>query len=300
MKKHSFKHKIPAWFFVFLLVFSLSMGALAEPGTIFPWLACTMDVALVTADPELVEYRDAPSDGIMAMVKLVSLSGGMKTDDIKANCHQIIFRDGHGDEFEASSLRFRGISFDKTAGFIDNPEQDTFELLFFLKGKDESAITGAKLVVSGEAQGERIIVPLDKAPREIAANDPGEQDASGDPSFLLGGVRYTISALEDEPRYQRPNRMDGKEGHMVAFSYPGHGSDARDANKQLYSGARLRQPDGDMVKPYSNSDNIGNPYELYFGLSDDVLLSDCVFTIAGDDGEVEIPLSGIGGDDAEK
>lgn len=299
--------KALAGFLALLLALSLALGAPAESGTIFPWLSYTLDVALVTTDPELVAVQNMPKDGTLVLVKLISPDGGIKTEDIKENYNTISFRDGKGDEFTTDSLRYRCVNFDAATGFSDKPEQDAFELLFYLKGRDESALAGAKLVVPGEAQGERIIVPLDNAPREEVAEKPDQQDAnetdeqsvSGTPTFLLGGVQYTISALEDVPKYQRPNRMDGKEGHLVVFSYPGLGADAAEANKQLYSGARLRQPNGDLVRAYSNSDNLGNPYELYFGLSDNVLLSNCVFTITGDDGEVEIPLSVLGGADAE-
>jgi hypothetical protein len=93
-------------------------------------------------------------------------------------------------------------------------------------------------VVPGEAQNEHILVSLDNVPRDAVTNDPGEQGTSGTPSFLLGGFRYMISALEDEPRFQLPNRMDGKEGHVVAFSYPGNGSDAKDTNKKLYTNVK--------------------------------------------------------------
>ncbi len=297
MKNSSRIVKVFAWFLALLLALCLSLGALAEAGTIFPWLTYTLDVALVTADPELVDFQDAPDGGVMVMVKLVPLSGTVKAADIREKSFDISLRDGNGDEYEARTWRVRGLEQLEGNGFPTlKEEQDSFELLFFLEGRDESALAGAKLIVPDSVEGQRLLVPLDKAPHETAASAQAADGAPSASSFLLGGVRYTISALADEPAFQLPNMMDGKAGHVVAFSYPGHGSDAEDANQLRYSVARLRQPNGDVVKPYSNGNNIGNPYELYFGLSDGVLLADCEFTITGDEGDVRIPLSGVAGE----
>jgi len=295
MKTIRHTHNGLLWLFVLVLSLCLCFGAIAESGTIFPWLTYTLDVALVTADPEVVDFKDAPSDGAMVMVKLVSDYGTIQTDDIKEHSEAITLRDKDGNEYQPYSYRFRSVDFDSATGlFSTKPEQDGFELLFFLDGKDESVVTGAVLVVPTDVVDENIIVALDKAPHKATKGDVAAENAEvGEPavaSFVLSGIRYTISTLEDAPAYQLPNYMDGKEGHVVAFSYPGSGAEAEDANMQLYSGAHLRQPNGDLVPAYSNSDNIGNPYELYFGLSDDVMLADCVFTILGDTGEVEIPL----------
>jgi hypothetical protein len=286
------------WLFVLVLSLCLCFGAMAESGTIFPWLTYTLDVALVTADPEVVDIKDTPGGGAMVMVKLVSDYGTIQTDDIKVHSEAITLRDKDGNEYQPYSYRFRGVDFDSATGlFSTKPEQDGFELIFFLEGKDESVITGAMLVVPTDAVDENIIVALDKAPHKAtdgdAVTEHAEDGEPADASFVLGGIHFSISALEDTPAFQLPNHMDGKEGHVVAFSYPGSGTEAEDANRQLYSGARLRQPNGDLVTPYSNSDNIGNPYELYFGLSDQVVLSDCVFIIQSDTGRVEIPLSSL-------
>ena len=89
------------WLFVLVLSLCLCFGAIAEYGTIFPWLTYTLDVALVTADPEVVDFRDAPSDGAMVMVKLVSDYGTIQTDDIKEHSEDIKLRDVDGDEYKA-------------------------------------------------------------------------------------------------------------------------------------------------------------------------------------------------------
>lgn len=314
--------------FCWLLALTLSLGlclcAQAESGTIFPWLDYTMDVTLCTADPEVVDFTDTPSGGVMVMVKLAPVSGTVKTEDITTRESDFSFRDGDGDEYAVHTWRLRGITFDVVTGeFGTKDEQDSFELLFFLQGKDAAAIEGAKLLVSGENDGERIVVPLDLAPRELPTE--GEEETPAEPadeatpaqtaeptaeptadgttdenakdvphsdfSFVLGGIRYTIAALDDTPDFLMPNQMDGKAGHLVTFSYAESGEEAETANDQLYENARLREPGGDSVRAYCNTDNIGNPYELYFGLSNNVLLQDCVFTIQSDEGPVEIPLA---------
>ncbi|NLV59442.1 MAG: hypothetical protein GXY67_11850 [Clostridiales bacterium] len=286
-----------AWFLTFLLALSLTLGAMAESGTIFPWLSYTLDVALVSTDPETVNDPDAPSDGTVVMVKLISPYGMISTEDIDTHSEEIRFRDADGDEYTAYSWRVRGVDYDADKGFSTRPEQEAFEMLYNLDGKTAEAVTGAKLLIPTGVEGETIIVSLDKAPHDGATEQAPEAEevaANADVSFVLGGIRYTISALEDEPSYVPENFMDGKAGHLVSFSYAGPGKEAEDANDQLYSNARLIQPNGDEVRAYCNSDNIGNPYELFFGLSGDVLLADCVFTLQGDEGEVKIMLSGVG------
>lgn len=298
MKKTLRANKGLVWFLTLLLALSLTLGAMAEPGTIFPWLEdYTLDVALVTTDPEAVNDPDAPTDGTIVMVQLISPYGTISVEDIEAHCEEIRFRDADGEECAAYSWRVRGVDFDADKGFSIRPQQDGFEMLYFLEGKTEEAVSGAKLLIPTGVEGERVVVSLDKAPHSGAEDEAPEAEetaASSGASFVLGGVRYTISALEDEPSFVPENFLDGKEGHLVSFSYAGPGKEAEEANDQLYSGARLIQPNDDQVRAYCNSDNIGNPYELYFGLSNDILLADCVFTIMGDDGDVEIPLSGVG------
>ncbi len=256
----------------------------------------------------------------MVLVKLAPVSGTVKTEDIKSHAADFTLRDRDGDEFAAHTWRMRGVTFDVTTGvFGVKDEQTDFDLLFFLQGKDAAALTGAKLLISGENAGERVVVPLDLAPHALPAE--GEEAATAEPSaeptatptaepaaggaadesakdtphtdfsFVLGGIRYTITALDDTPEFLMPNQMDGKVGHLVAFSYAESGEEAETANGLLYDNARLREPGGDTVRAYCNTDNIGNPYELYFGLSNNVLLSDCVFTIQSDEGPVELPLA---------
>lgn len=309
-----------------ILALSLCLGlsAQAESGTLFPWLTYTLDVELVSADPAVVDFKDVPDGGVMVLVKLKPLDGTVLTTDIQTQTDGILLRDRDGDEYAPHTWRVRGIIFDTKLGlFSVKDEQTSFELLYFLQGKDAAALSGAKLLIPGENEGERIVVALDKAPHEPAAEGEAQPAAepaaeptaepaaeptaqpSGDsvPSasaadailsehpFVLGGIRYIISALDDTPSFMLPNQLDGKEGHVVRFTYAESGAEAETANGLLFSNARLREPGGRLVRAYSNSDNIGNPYELYFGLSDNVLLADCAFTIQGDEGPVEISLA---------
>ncbi len=81
---------------VLSLCFCLS--AFAEAGTLFPWLDdYTLDVALVSTDPKVVNDPDAPSDGIVVMVKLISPYEMMLTEDIDTHSDEIRFRDADGD-----------------------------------------------------------------------------------------------------------------------------------------------------------------------------------------------------------
>lgn len=152
-----------------LLLFSLS--ALAEPGTIFPWRQYTLDVTLVTTDPAIIQMPNAPTGGTLVMVRLTPLSGTVLAEDVKAFVGDFAFRDGDGKNWEPNGHMMSGLTQNPEGGFptID-PEQDFFDVLFFLKGKTEEAITGAKLVVATEKEGERILVSLDKAPHELPSS----------------------------------------------------------------------------------------------------------------------------------
>ncbi|MEA4898715.1 MAG: hypothetical protein VB115_10775 [Christensenellaceae bacterium] len=143
------------------------------------------------------------------------------------------------------------------------------------------ALEDHRLIFNGQA---RTLVFADDA-ETVPAH------AEGDVAFTVGGVVYTVCRLDDAPALALPNRLDGHEGHAVAFSYTVPAAQAKDANAQLYSNTWLLQPDGREVHVYSNADNLGNPYELYFGLSDGVLLNECVLAVRTDDGEKLFALS---------
>ncbi len=181
-----------SWLVSILLAFSLAPFALAEVGTTFPWLTYTMDVALVTADSELVNFNEAPDDGTMVLVKLVCLSGAVKTDDIRKHSGELTLRDGNGDEYIASARRMTGLD------TSDSNDHKDFELLYFMKGKDASALEGAKLLVP-DGDGRRILVPLDKAPHETVESAKAKAGTADGASFVMGGIPYTICTLDDEP-----------------------------------------------------------------------------------------------------
>ncbi len=109
--------------------------------------------------------------------------------------------------------------------------------------------------------------------------------------FTVQGIDYKIFRLDDEPADPLVNLMDGLPGHAVLFAHD-VGIDAEQANKALYAGVRLILPDGSEVKTYGNDGNIENPYTLFFGLPDDVLLADCIMKVPTDDGEQQFPLGG--------
>ncbi|MEA5015062.1 MAG: hypothetical protein VB099_10925 [Candidatus Limiplasma sp.] len=178
MKTHRFGSKRLILCAALVLSFCLRLDAFAEAGILFPWLDdYTLDVALVSTDPEAVNVPDAPTDGVMVMVKLISPYGTLKTEDIETHCEEIRFRDADSDEYTAYSWRVRGVDFDPDKGlFSTRPEQDTFEMLYFLKGKTAEAVTGAKLLIPTGAPGEHVIVSLDKAPHDGATEQAPEAE----------------------------------------------------------------------------------------------------------------------------
>ena len=155
-----------------LLLCGLCVGALAEEGTPFPWRTYTLDVALVSTDPAIVSVKDAPTDGPLLLVKLAPTAGTLRTEDIENYCEEIALRDKDGAEYTPALWRVRGVAFDTVKGlFSAKPEQDAFELVYYLKGKTQDALAGAKLLVPTGAEGENTIVDLDKAPRTAGAEE---------------------------------------------------------------------------------------------------------------------------------
>lgn len=162
-----------AWLLILLAALSFATGTLAESGTTFSWLNYTINVALVTADPKVVDHRDTPSGGKMIMVKLACADGTIKTEDIKEHSFAFRLLTENGKEYKAEVWRVRGLEFPEGGGFPKiREEQDAFELLFFISGKADSDTAGVKLKVPGEAEGEYTIVDLENAPREEVTENP--------------------------------------------------------------------------------------------------------------------------------
>lgn len=203
------------------------------------------------------------------------------------------------------------ISLSVPTAFLDDLEDKgaEFSSEFFLLSSTEMNKPGAVTQMAGEdgLQTVNLIIAISKdnalADYRLIYNGQartlGSEEGAGEtPSkaedaitFTLDGVAYTVSRLDDTPSLALSNQLDGYEGHVVAFAYDRPAMEARDANAQLYSNTWLVQPDGREVPVYSNADNLGNPYELYFGLSDGILLGHCVLAVRTDDGEKRFALS---------
>ena len=158
-----------------LLVLLLCSGATAEAGTVFPWRAYVLDVTLASSDPALVAMEDAPTDGLLVIVELTTLTQGMALDDIQTYYTEFALRDANSDEYAPYMWRLRDVTVDADGKLSATP-QDTMELIYYLKDKDASALENAQLMIDTERPGERIVVSLAKAPstREMPA------DASAD------------------------------------------------------------------------------------------------------------------------
>lgn len=160
-------------------------------------------------------------------------------------------------------------------------------ILLFTRGSDTSVLLPAPEIMH---TGDEIPAPEpsgedDSSNAEPIAIEPGAM------RFTVGGVTYDVILLEDAPAKQSENRLDGLEGHAVHFSYDdAQASEA--ANMRLYTYTKLITPSEQEIRTYSNYGDRENPYTLYFGLPDGVLLTDCVMRVPGDNGDVLIPLNG--------
>lgn len=134
--------------------------------------------------------------------------------------------------------------------------------------------------------------------RRIVLSAVAPKSAGDGVSFVLNGVEYTVIELQDVPSVQRENRLDGLEGHVIRFGYASSAA-SEEANSQLYENTKLLTPEGTEVRTYSNDGNIENPYTLFFGLPDGVMLADCTMRVPTDDGEQLYPLAAVMGNEAE-
>ena len=190
--------------------------------------------------------------------------------------------EGKGAELSSEFFLLSSAEMNKPGAVTQKAGEDGFENVnLIIAISKDSALADYRLIYTGQAR-----------------TFGSEEGAGGTPSqvadaitFTVCGVAYTVSRLDDAPSLVLPNQLDGYEGHVVVFAYDRPAAEAREANAQLYSNTWLVQPDGREVHVYSNADNLGNPYELYFGLSDGILLGDCVLAVQTDDGEMRFALS---------
>ncbi len=136
----------------------------AEAGLIFPWHGYTLEVSLAALAQNDSPFS-TPPEGALVRVRFTSLGAPVAKEDIKSFAGDFSIRDGNGDEWRWYSHSTSSEA--KPAG-SDKEEYTYFEMEFVLRGKPDSAFEGAQLLVAGENEGERIVIDLDNAPRELA------------------------------------------------------------------------------------------------------------------------------------
>ena len=208
-------------FVVVLLALLLSQagGAYAEAGTIFPWREHVLDTALVVINPE--EMADIRNDGVSFLIEVKSLSGDIDVSEYLEHQEDFKFLDADGTEYEV---------FDPGQPESQDDRITSFGLAFFLEGKTEKALDGAKLVVLTDNPKEKILVDLNKVPRRTEPEDAGAEadgpfaELAGDwackyPTNPPSDLALTIGA-DGTGRYRYENSSGEAEEYEVELSAP--------------------------------------------------------------------------------
>ena len=153
------------------LVMALWQGIALAEGTVqgeteaIAWGHYMIKATWLTTDREQINVRDLRTDGLIVMIRLQPTEGKIALDDIKnMTGGEFVLVNNKKEKANASTWIVHQFS-DKKAdnGFPEiAQEQDSFELLFFFKGRKEKVLEGAKLTIEG-SEG---TIELDNVPRE--------------------------------------------------------------------------------------------------------------------------------------
>lgn len=140
------------------------------------WRDYALNAIWLTSDPADINIPNLRTDGAFALIRMQPDEGTVAYDTINTYAGddmKLILSDGT--EVPAASLMYHKLIQPEGGGFPKmDPEQDNFDLLFFLEGKDVSALEGAALQVADGDAAQRI--PLADIPATLEAA-PAEPEA---------------------------------------------------------------------------------------------------------------------------
>ncbi|MBR3430444.1 MAG: hypothetical protein IKG87_10130 [Clostridia bacterium] len=146
-------------------------AVLAEDGVqeevILLWKSYELKITWLTTNNAEIGIPNMRDDGLFVLVRFEGAEAPVLMEDIQAiEQYEFVLADAEGNEYGISTWLVHNIIQPEGGGFPSKaPEQDCFDLLFFLEGKTEEAAAGAQLRIGD------LIIDLDKISRERPAEE---------------------------------------------------------------------------------------------------------------------------------
>lgn len=178
-----------------------------------PWRDYVLVVEVATDDPEALNYQNEEKpDARYVMMRVRDTSLPIKMDDIQAGYTDFTLQDAKGNEFPAEAFGITTIRIVNNELVLD-ADQESFFLYFDVpEGIPLERLT---LYIDTQADEERIIIPLAKAPQ--ISTETGGRDLASEEAIAGGAV--TVSESESIPLGQRLVNALGEEAYATTHAF---------------------------------------------------------------------------------
>ena len=141
-------------------------GAVAQETDALSWRGYALKAAWLSTDPADIAVPNLRTDGQFALVRLVPVEGTISHETVNEHAaDEIALRTAAGEDVPVAMMTFRTFLPSEGEGFPEiNPEQNDFDVLFFLEGGTEADLEGAALVVTDDGAAQ--VLALDAISRE--------------------------------------------------------------------------------------------------------------------------------------
>ena len=153
--------------FALIWIVSCSFAGESETPKTLSWRGYVMNAVWASTNREDINAANLRTDGQFVIVRFKPLEGVFEKAvlDVVNEEDEIMLRLAGGEMILPSSMMYHNIIQPEGGGFPSvAPEQEDFDLVYFIEGADESALEGAVFVVT--ENGEEQIIALDEIPRE--------------------------------------------------------------------------------------------------------------------------------------
>lgn len=140
--------------------------AAAQDADAFSWRGYALRAAWLSTDPADIAIPNPRTDGLFVLVRLVPVEGTVSRETVNEHASdEIVLRTADGEDQPVAMMTFRTFLPSEGEGFPEiDPEQNDFDVLYFLKGATEADLEGATLVVTDD--GAEQALALDAISRE--------------------------------------------------------------------------------------------------------------------------------------
>jgi len=140
--------------------------AAAQDTDALSWRGYALKAAWLSTDPADIAIPNPRTDGLFVLVRLVPVEGTVSRETVNEYAaDEIVLRTAAGEDQPVAMMTFRTFLPSEGEGFPEiDPEQNDFDVLYFLKGATEADLEGATLVVTDD--GAEQVLALDAISRE--------------------------------------------------------------------------------------------------------------------------------------